>query len=117
MEEFQQFCRFPVVASAIDRTHIRKPYVGPEDYFYFKSSRYTIQMQAVVDRNKRFLDIAIGVLKNIYDSYMPFFPIPASFFDPAIFEDGFSSFLIRFVLEHLFNRKLFYGRSMVKNAF
>jgi hypothetical protein len=66
---------------------------------------------------KRFLDIAIGVLKNIYDSYMPFFPIPASFFDPAIFEDGFSSFLIRFVLEHLFNRKLFYGRSMVKNAF
>ena len=64
-------------------------------------------MQALVDRNKHFLNIAICVLRNIHDSYMPFFPVPASLFDPTIFEDGFSSFLIRFVLEHLFNRRLF----------
>jgi hypothetical protein len=46
MNAFQEFCGLPVVVGAIDGTHIyiRKLYVGPEDYFYFKSSGYTIQM-------------------------------------------------------------------------
>jgi hypothetical protein len=60
------------VAGAIDGTHIqiRKPYIGPEDYFYFKSSGYTMQMQAVVDWNKRFLDLAIGMPGSTHDSRM-----------------------------------------------
>jgi hypothetical protein len=60
------------VAGAIDGTHIhiRKPYVGPKDYFYFKSSGYTIQMQAVVDRHKRFLDVTVGMPGTIHDSRM-----------------------------------------------
>ena len=44
MRDFEEFCRLPVVAGAIDGTHIhiRKPYVGPEDYFYFKTSGYSM---------------------------------------------------------------------------
>jgi hypothetical protein len=40
MNSFQDFCGLPAVAGTIDGTHIhiRKPYVGPEDYFDFKSS-------------------------------------------------------------------------------
>jgi hypothetical protein len=72
MREFEQFCGLPTVAGAIDGTHIhiRKPYVGPEDYFYFKTSGYSMQMQAVVDRNKQFLDLAIGMPGSTHDSRM-----------------------------------------------
>jgi hypothetical protein len=44
MNEFQEFCGLLGVAGAIDgsHVHIRKPYVGPEDYFYFKTSGYSI---------------------------------------------------------------------------
>ena len=54
MREFEQFCGLPTIASAIDGTHIyiRKSYVGLEDYFYFKTSSYNMQMQAIVDKNK-----------------------------------------------------------------
>jgi hypothetical protein len=72
MSNFQDFCGLPTVARTIDGTHIqiRKPYVGPEDYFYFKSAGYTIQMQAIVDRYKRFLDVAVGMPSSTHDSRM-----------------------------------------------
>jgi hypothetical protein len=39
MMDFQQFCGLPAMAGAIDGMHIHiwKPFVGPEDYFYFKT--------------------------------------------------------------------------------
>jgi hypothetical protein len=56
MSKFHDFCGLPGVAGMIDGIHIhsRKPFLGPEDYFYFKTSSYNIQMQVVVDRCKKF---------------------------------------------------------------
>lgn len=63
MNEFEEFCSLPGVARAIDGTHmhIRKPYVGLEDYFYFKTSGYNMKVQAVVDRRKRFVDLVVAI--------------------------------------------------------
>ena len=70
MHDFEEFCELHAVAGAIDGSyiHIRKPYIGPEDCFYFKISGYSIQMHAVVDRHKRFLDVAVGMHGSTHDS-------------------------------------------------
>ena len=70
MQDFFDFCGLPSVAGAIDGTHIhiRKPFVSPQDYFYFKSGGYTIQMQATVDRHRRFLDVVVGMPGSTHDS-------------------------------------------------
>jgi hypothetical protein len=149
MRDFQDFCGLPSVAGAIDGTHIsiRKPYVGPEDYFNFKSSGDTIQMQAVDDRHKRFLDVAVGMPGSTHDSRMlrrsALFQQAetGTLFDPEVNVEGFTPFLLgdagyplkqwlltpyrdgpgraghRSVLERLFNKKLSRGRSVVENAF
>jgi hypothetical protein len=127
--------------------HIRKPYVGPEDYFYFKTSGYSMRMQAVVDRNKRFLDLAIGMPGSTHDSCMlrrsSLFQQAESsaLFDEGSNVAGFSPYLLgdsgyplkhwlmmpyrdgparaghRSVLERLFNKRLSRRRSAVENAF
>jgi hypothetical protein len=149
MHDFEEFCGLPVVVGAIDGSHIhiRKPYLGPEDYFYFKSSGYSIQMQAVVDMHKRFLDVAVGMPGSTHDSRMLRRSAlyeraeNGTLFDPNLNVEGFSPFLLgdagyplkkwlmtpyrdgpgragqRLVLERLFNRKLSHGRSVVENAF
>jgi hypothetical protein len=149
MCDFEEFCGLPAVAGAIDGSHIhiRKPYLGPEDHFYFKSSGYSIQMQAVVDRHKRFLDVAVGMPGSTHDSRMLRQSAlyeraeNGTLFDPNLNVEGFSPFLLgdagyslkkwlmtpyrdgpgragqRSVLERLFNRKLSRGRSVVENAF
>ena len=70
MHAFHEFCGLLGVVGAIDGTHIhiRKPYVGPEDYFYFKSLGYSIHMQAIVDRSKRFVDLSVGMPGSTHDS-------------------------------------------------
>jgi hypothetical protein len=149
MNDFQQFCALPTVAGAIDGTHIhiRKPYVSPEDYFNFKSSGYTIQMQAVVDRWKRFLDVAVGMPGSTHDSRMlrrPSLYLQAengNLFDEGMNVDGFTPYLLsdggyplkqwlitphrdghgradqRSGHDRLYNKKLSQGRSIVENAF
>jgi hypothetical protein len=145
MSDFQEFCGFPGVAGAIDGTHIhiRKPVVAPEDYFNFKSSGYTIQMQAVVDWYKRFVDVAVGMPGSTHDSRMLrrsslYQKAEAgTLFPEGVNHEGFSPYLLgdagyplkqwlmtpyrdsgqRSILERLFNRRLSRGRSVIENAF
>jgi hypothetical protein len=149
MGEFKEFCGIPGVAGAVDGTHIhiRKPSIGPEDYFYFKSSGYTMQMQAVVDRQKRFIDVAVGMPGSTHDSRMlrrsSLFQMADSstLFDEGSNMDGFTPFLLgdagyplkhwlmtpyrdtpgrrndRSVLQRLYNKRLSRGRSVIENAF
>jgi hypothetical protein len=149
MNDFQEFCGLPAVAGAIDGTHIciRKPYVGPEDYFYFKSSGYTIQLQAIVDRWKRFLDVAVGMPGSTHDSRVlrrSALYVQAesnTLFEEGMNVDGFTPYLLgdggypvkqwlmtpyrdargranqRSVLDRLYNRRLSRGRSVIENAF
>jgi hypothetical protein len=51
------------VVGAIDGTHfdIKKPTMVHEDYFYFKNRGYSMQCQALVDRNKKFLSVLVGM--------------------------------------------------------
>lgn len=39
-----------------------------EDYFYFKSRGYSMQCQALIDRNKKFLDVVVGMLASTNNS-------------------------------------------------
>jgi hypothetical protein len=148
MREFEEFCGLPSVAGAIDGSHIhiRKLFVGPEDYFYFKSSSYTIQMQVVVDWKKRFLDIVVGMPSSTHDSCMlrrsSLYQMAESrtLFDGGISAGGFSPDLLgdagyplkqwlltpyrdrpartghRSMLECLYNKRLSRGHSVVENA-
>jgi hypothetical protein len=149
MHDFQLFCGLPAVAGAIDGTHIhiRKPYVGPEDYFYFKSSGYTIQMQAIVDRWKRFTDLAVGMPGSTHASRMLrrsslyLNAQQGTLFEEGLNVDGFTPYLLgdggyplkswlmtpyrdgpgradhRSMLDRLYNKRLSRGRSVVENAF
>ena len=38
-----------------------------KDYFYFKSSSYTIQYQVIVDVSRRLLDVVVGMPGSIHD--------------------------------------------------
>lgn len=147
MEEFRTFCSLPGVVGAIDGTHfkIRKPPVSPEDYYYFKSSGFTIQCQVVVDRHRRFLDVSFGMSGSTHDvrvlkwSALYHFATNTNLFDAAYSHEGFSPYLIgdggnpllpwlmtphrntqnepRTYEQGLFNHKLSKGRSVVENAF
>jgi hypothetical protein len=68
--DFQELCGLPAVVGAIDGTHISiaMPRFGAEDYYYFKSGGYTLNCQAVVDSNKRFLDLYLGMPGSTNDA-------------------------------------------------
>ena len=63
MNLFHHYCSLSIVVGAVDGMHfeIRKPSTSLEDYFYFKSLSYTIQCQVVVDVNRRFPNVAVGM--------------------------------------------------------
>jgi hypothetical protein len=69
MSDFQDWCGMLGVVSAIDGIHveIKKPSIGPKDYYYFKSGGFSMQCQVVVDRHKRFLDVSVGMRGNTND--------------------------------------------------
>jgi hypothetical protein len=69
-QDFQQLCGLPAVVGAIDGTHINisKPRHGAKDYYYFKSGGYTLNCQAMVDSNKRFLDLYLGMPGSTNDA-------------------------------------------------
>ena len=62
-EKFHDLCGLPGVVGAIDGTHfaISKPSFGAADYYYFKSGGYTINCQAAVDSERRFIDLYLGM--------------------------------------------------------
>jgi hypothetical protein len=70
VSDFRAISQMPSVHGAIDCTHITisKPKVCPEDYFYYKQGAYTIVLQAVVDAQKRFTDIFVGLPGSVNDS-------------------------------------------------
>ena len=67
---FQQLCGLSKVVGAMNSTHISisKPRESLADYFYFKSGGYSLNCQAVVDSNKRFLDLFLGMPGSTNDS-------------------------------------------------
>ena len=86
----------------IDGMHFKiwKPSVSPEDYFYFKSSGYTIHCQVVVDVNRQFLDVSVGMPNSTYDvhvlkrSALYHKATHQQLFDPAYSQEGFFLYLI-----------------------
>jgi hypothetical protein len=72
MNDFKQLCGLLAVVGAIDETHfhIKKPPSSPEDYFDFKTNGYIIACQAVVDSQKKLLDIFVGMLGSTNDARM-----------------------------------------------
>jgi hypothetical protein len=102
MSEFHDFCGLLRVAGAIDGTHIHicKPFLGLEDYFFFKTSGYSIQMQAVINRRKKFLDVAVGMHGSIHDSRMLRRSSlyqqaeKGTLLDPAVSFEGFIPYLL-----------------------
>ena len=122
---------------------ISKPRHGPADYFYFKSGGYTLKCQAVVDSEKRFLDLYLGMPGSTNDSQvlrrssLYDLGMHDNLFDDQRGFEGFSPYLIGdlgypllpwlmvphrnhirlSMAEALFNKRLRKGRCVVENAF
>jgi hypothetical protein len=67
-EGVRKFCNLPFIYSAIDVTqiHIQKPrggFVG--DYVFFKTKVYNMQLQAMVDCQKKFHDVFVGLFGSM----------------------------------------------------
>jgi len=138
-------CSLPAVIGAIDGMHvaIAKPDYCPADYYYFKSGGYSMNCQAVVDADKRFIDLYIGMPGSTNDSRMlrrstmHYLATHGNLMTPLASVDGFPPYLIGdlgypllswlmvphrggrdlSVSESLFNKKLRAGRCVVENAF
>ena len=143
--DFKNLCGLPAVVGAIDGTHISisKPQHGPADYYYFKSGGYTLNCQAVVDSNKRFIDLFLGMPGSTNDARMlrrsslHHLGMHNNLFDREHAVEGFAPFLIGdsgypllpwlmvphrgpgqlSIAEQLFNRRLRRGRCVVENTF
>lgn len=143
--KFQELCGLPGVVGAIDGMHvsISKPAVGPADYYYFKSGGYTINCQAVVDSEKRFLDLYVGMPGSTNDSRMLrrsslyTMATESTILSAQHAVDNFTPYIIGdlgypllpwlmvphrtqaplSVSESLFNRRLRRGRCVVENTF
>ena len=144
-ENFYDLYSLPGVVGAIDGTHISisKPQIVPADYFYFKSGGYTLNCQAIVDSQKRFMDLYLGMPGSTNDSRMLrrsslyASAMHNNLFDEQYRVQGFSPYLLGdlgypllpwlmvphrargqlSVAEALFNKKLRRGRCVVENAF
>ena len=69
---FKRLCGLHGVVGAIDgmHVHISKPTYGPQNYFYFKFGDYSMNCQAIVDSNKKFLDLNLGMSGSTNDSHV-----------------------------------------------
>jgi hypothetical protein len=99
---FKEMCGLPGVLGTIDCTHISisKPKVGSKDYYHFKSGGYTLNCQAVVDSDKKFLDLYLGMPGSTHDvrvlrrSSLYHLAQNENLFDPRVGIDGFPPFLL-----------------------
>ncbi len=68
MRGFRIFSNLAFIYSAIDviQIHIQKPWGGfVGDYFSFKSKAYSLELQAMVDCQKKFHDVFVGLFGSI----------------------------------------------------
>jgi hypothetical protein len=71
MENFKQCCGLPNMHKTIDGTHITifKPIIFfLQDYYYCTTSKYSIVVQVIVDCNKTFVDVCVGLPNNVNES-------------------------------------------------
>jgi hypothetical protein len=71
MFEFKNWCGMFSMMGAIDDTHISiaKPSnVYFEEYFFHKTKGYNVVAQVVVDRQKQFMDVYVGLCGSVNDS-------------------------------------------------
>ena len=99
---FHDLCGLPGVVGAMDGTHVSncKPRNGSTDYFYFKSSGYTLNCQAVVDCNNRFLDLFLGMpgstndVRVLHRSFLYNKGMHGMLWDAGVSFEGFSPYLL-----------------------
>jgi len=143
--QFEEICSLPAVLGAIEgmQIGISKPDHSLADYYYFKSGAYSMNCQAVVDADKRFIDFYIGMLGSTNDSRvlrrstLHYDVSYGNLLTPALSVDGHTLYLLGdlgyppllwlmvphrgsrnlLVCEKLFNKKLRVGRCVVENAF
>jgi hypothetical protein len=74
MDNFKQWHMLPKIQGTIDYAHILgcKPFIlFPNDLIYFHNyGRCFIIVCVMVDDNNKFLDILIGLLKNVIEFYI-----------------------------------------------
>jgi hypothetical protein len=73
MKEFIELCGFPNVQSVIDETHIsivklQSGFIN--DYYNHKKGGYGIVAQAMVDYNKKFISLFVGLLGSVNDAWV-----------------------------------------------
>jgi len=99
---FEELCSLPGVVGAIDGVHvaIAKPSASPADYFHFKTGGYNMNCQVVVDTDKRFMDLYIGMPGSMNDSRMlrrstlHYLASHGDLMNPAASVDGYSPYLL-----------------------
>jgi hypothetical protein len=135
----------PGLVGAIDGMHIAisKPTSRAEDYYYFKSGGYSFNCQAMVDSQKRFMDLYLGMRGSTNDSRifrrssLYHLAQQNTLFDTRFALPRFTLYLVgdsgfpmlpwlltphkgrenSGVVEYLFNRKLWRRCCVVENAF
>jgi hypothetical protein len=71
MFDLKNWCGMPNMMGVIDGTHIsitKQFGAYSEDYFFHKTRGYSVVAQSVVDNQKRFMDVYVGLLQNVNDS-------------------------------------------------
>jgi hypothetical protein len=64
-------CGFPSIKGAISNTHFSNSKPNGtfcENYFYHKTRRYNVVCQAIVDDQKKFTNIFVGLPRSVNDS-------------------------------------------------
>ena len=72
VSDFLAFSSIPSMHGAIDYTHITisNPKLCPEEYYYYRPSAFTMVLQRMVDAQKRFMDIFVGLPSSVNDSHI-----------------------------------------------
>jgi hypothetical protein len=98
---FKALCKILAIVGAIDGTHIHivEPAARPEDYYYFKSGGYSLNCQVVVDSEKHFFDLYLGMpgstndARILHRSSLYHLATHENLFDAQYNMDGFPPFL------------------------
>jgi hypothetical protein len=73
MFDSKNWCGMPNMMGVVDGTHIsitKQSCAYFEKKFFHKTGGYNVVAQLVVDSQKRFMDVYVGLLQNVNDSYV-----------------------------------------------